>query len=93
MLVMNILIRIDDLVPKLQIWAKLVLKLKCVPIFILLGIQNKSNMLIMTMLIGIDDLDQKFHLFEFNPNTEMCFDFCETWYSEQIKHANYEYAH
>ena len=37
---MNMLIRIDDLVTKLQIWADLVPKLKYTPIFIKLGAQR-----------------------------------------------------
>ena len=40
MLIMNMLIRIDDLVTKLQIWADLVPKLKCTPIFMKLGAQR-----------------------------------------------------
>ena len=56
------------------------------PIFMKIGIQNKSNMLIISKLIGIDVLDPKLQI-------------CEIWsrnwnllrFLRQIKHANHEY--
>ena len=61
-------------------------------IFIKFGIQNKSNMLILNILIGIDDLDPKLQICKIGPKTEMCFIFCEIWHLEQIEHANYAYS-
>ena len=55
MVIMNILIGADDLDQKLQTLANLVEKLKSTPIFMKFGTQNKSNMLIMNIMIGIDD--------------------------------------
>ena len=61
------------------------------------GNQNKSNMSIMNVLIGIDDLDWKVEISEiidsgkFGPNTEICPDFYEIWHSQQMEHAYYEY--
>ena len=43
------------------------------------GTQNKSNMLIVNLLIGIDDLDPKLHTAKFGPKTEMCSNFYEIW--------------
>ena len=51
MLIMNMVLGIDYLDPKLQIWAKLVPTLKVVPIFMKFGTQNKSNMLIMNIIL------------------------------------------
>ena len=51
--------------------------------------QNKSNMLIINKIIGIDYLDPKFA--KFGPETEICSNFYEIWHSQQIKYANYEY--
>ena len=28
---------------------------------------------------------------KYGSNTEICFDFCEIWHSQQIEHAHYEY--
>ena len=56
MLIMNILLEIDDLDQKLQIWVNVVRKLKCTQAFIKFSTQSKSNMLIMDILLEIDDL-------------------------------------
>ena len=40
------------------------LKIAMSLIFMKSGIQNKSNMLIMNILIGIDDLDPKLQIFD-----------------------------
>ena len=51
-LIINVLIGIDDLDPKLQICKNLVPKLKFSPIFIKFGTLNKSNMLIMNITLA-----------------------------------------
>ena len=50
------------------------LKIAMCPIFMNIGTQNKSNMLTVNKLIGIDDPDE----------TEICSDFYEIWHSQQI---------
>ena len=65
------------------------LRIAICPIFMKFGTQNKLNMLIMNMLIGIDDLDQNYKFVKFGPKTEMCSNFYEIWHLEQIEHANY----
>ena len=49
---------IADLGPKLKAWADLDSKLN-VPDFLKFGNKNKSNMLIMNILLVTDDLDRK----------------------------------
>ena len=44
--------------------------------------QNRSNMLIKIILIGIDDLDPKLQFAKFGPKTEMCSDFYEIMHSQ-----------
>ena len=61
------------------------------PIFMKFGTQNESNMLIINILIGIDDLDQNYKFAKFGPKTEVFSNFYEIWHSQQIEHANYEY--
>ena len=61
------------------------------PIFMKFGTQNKSNMLIINILTGIDDLDPKLQICEFGLKTEIFSNFYEIWHSQQIEHANYEY--
>ena len=56
--IMNILPRIDDPDPKLQIWSNLVPKLKCALTFMKFGTQSKSNMSIINILLGNDNLDK-----------------------------------
>ena len=56
------------------------------------GTKNKSNMLIINILIGIDDLDPKIQICEICPKTEMYPKYYEIWYLEQMEHANYEYS-
>ena len=51
MLIMNIVLGIDDLNPKLQIRATLFAALKIAPIFMKFGTHNKSNMLIMNVIL------------------------------------------
>ena len=48
---MNIVLRIDDLDPELKIQANLFPTLKFAPIFMKSGTHNKSNMLIMNMIL------------------------------------------
>ena len=50
MLIMNTVLGIDDLDPKLWIRANLVPTLKFAPIFMKFGTHNKSNMLIMNLI-------------------------------------------
>ena len=57
--IINMIFEIADLNPKLKTWEDLVSKLKCTRFFLTFGTQNKSNMLIMNILIVIDDLDPK----------------------------------
>ena len=54
---------IGGLDPKLKSWADLVSKLQCAT-FMKFGTQNKSNMLIINILFGIDDLDSKLQICE-----------------------------
>ena len=62
-LIINMIIEIEDLDPKLKTWADLV-KIAMCPIFMKFGTQHKSNMLIINILIGIDDLDPKLQICE-----------------------------
>ena len=55
------------------------------------GTQNKSNILIMNILIGIDDLTQNYKSAKFGSKTKICSNIYEIWHLEQIEHANYEY--
>ena len=50
--------------PKIKNFGRFGLKIAMYPIFMKFGTQNKSNMLIMKMLIGIDDLDPKLQICE-----------------------------
>ena len=73
--------------------ANLVPELKCAPIFLKFGTQKKLNMLLKNILIGIDELDTKLHIWaNFGPKTEICYHFYKIWHSEQIKEANYKYT-
>ena len=56
-LIINIF-EIWDLDPKLKILGRFGLKIAMCPIFMKFRTQNRSNMPIITILIGIDDLDQ-----------------------------------
>ena len=47
------------------------------------GTQNKSNMLIIHILIGIRDLDPKLQICEIWSQNEI-------WHLQQIEHDNYE---
>ena len=66
-LIINMIFEIADLDPKLKTSAmclKMVemsdgLKIAKGPIFMKFGTQKKSNMLIMNIVLGIDDLDPK----------------------------------
>ena len=49
---MNIVLGIDDLNPKLYIRANLVPTLKCAPIFKKFGTHNKSNMLVINIILA-----------------------------------------
>ena len=44
------------------------------------GSQNKSKMLIINELIGIDDLHSKLKFAKFGPKTEMSSNFYEIWH-------------
>ena len=63
----------------MRILGRFGLKIAMCLIFIKFGTQNKSNMLIMSMLTGIDHLDSKLKI-------------CKIWYFEQIEHPRYEYS-
>ena len=52
MLIMNIVLGIDDLNPKLYIRANLVPTLKCAPISMKFGTHSKSNMLIINIILA-----------------------------------------
>ena len=54
---------IADLDPKLKAWADLLSKLQYAR-FMKFGTQNKSNMLIMNILTGINNLDPKLQICE-----------------------------
>ena len=57
------------------------------------GTQNKSNMLIMSIIIGIDDLDSKLWIWaNLVPKLKCVPIFYEIWCLEQIERANYEYS-
>ena len=51
------------------------------------GNQNKSNMLIMNILIEIDDLDRKLDWLPWS-KTELCSNFYEIWHLEQIENGD-----
>ena len=53
------------------------------------GSQNKSNMLTVNILIGIDDLDAKLQICE-SLKSEICSNFYEIWHLKQMEHANCE---
>ena len=78
--------------PKIKYLGRFGPKISIYLIFMKFGTQNKSNMPIMNILIGIDDLTQNHKFAKFGPKTEMCFNFYEIWHLEQIEHANYEYS-
>ena len=59
LLIINMIFETADLGSKLKAWAHLISKLNA-PDFLKFGNQNKSNTLIMNILIVIDDLDRKF---------------------------------
>ena len=65
------------------------LKIAMCLIFMKFGTQNKSNMLIMNVLIGINDLDLKLQICEIWSQTEMYSNFYETWHLEQIWSQNW----
>ena len=52
MVIMNIVLGIDGLDPRLQIRANLVPALKFFPIFMKFDFYNKSNMLIMNIILA-----------------------------------------
>ena len=58
-LIINMIVDIADLDPKLKTWADLVLKLQWAPIFMKSGTECKLIMLIMNIVLGMDDLDPK----------------------------------
>ena len=67
------------------------LKIAICPIFMKFRTQNKSNMLIIYILIGIYEFDQNYKFAKFGRKTEIFFNFYEIWHSQQIDNANYEY--
>ena len=56
------------------------------------GAHNKSNMLIMNILIGIDDLDPKLQICEIWSQNWNVLQFLWNLALEQMEHANYEYS-
>ena len=60
-------------------------------IFMKFDTQNKSNMLIISILTGIVDLDIKLEFVKIGTKAEMCFNFYKIWHLEQIEHPNHEY--
>ena len=52
-------------------------------IFRKFGTQNKSNMVIMNILISIDDLDPKYKFVKFGPKTEILSNFYEIWHDSK----------
>ena len=77
--------------PKIKWLGRFGLKIAMCLIFMKSGNQNKSNMLIMNITIGIDSLNRKLKFMKSGPKTEMCFNFYEIWHLEQIEHSDYEY--
>ena len=55
---------IADFWPKIKNLVRLGLKIAMYIIFIKFGTQNKSNMVIMNILIGIDNLDPKLQIWQ-----------------------------
>ena len=55
---------IADFWPEIKNLVRLGLKIAMYAIFIKFGTQNKSNMVIMNILIGIDDLDPKLQIWQ-----------------------------
>ena len=68
------------------------LKIAICPIFFKFGTQNKLNMLIINILIGIDDLDPKFQIWEIWSKNWNVLQFLRNLALEQIERANYEYS-
>ena len=68
------------------------LKIAMCPIFMKFGTQNKSNMLIINILIGIDDLDPKLQICEIWSQNWNVLQFLWNLALEQMEHANYEYS-
>ena len=68
---------IADLDPKLKNVGRFGLKIEMCQIFMKFGTHNKSNMLIINILIGIDDLHPNYKFAKFGPKAEMCTNFYE----------------
>ena len=68
------------------------LKIAMCPIFMKFGTQNKSNMLIINILIGIDDLDPKLQICEISFQNWNVLQFLWNVALEQMENANYEYS-
>ena len=62
------------------------------PIFIKFGTYNKSNMLIINILIGIDELDPKLQILGIWSQNWNFLQFLWNFALEQMQHANYGYS-
>ena len=76
--------------PEIKNLGRFGLKVASCPIFIKFGFQNKSNMLIVSILIGSDDLDPKLQICEIWSQNWSVLQFSWNLALEQIEHANYE---
>ena len=56
------------------------------------GTQNKSDMLIINILIGIDDIDSKLQICEIWSQNWNMLQFLWNLALEQMEHANYEFS-
>ena len=78
--------------PKIKNLGRFGLKVAMCPIFMKFGTQNKSNMLIINILIGIDDLDPKLQICEIWSQNWNVLQFLWNLALEQMEHANYKYS-
>ena len=76
--------------PEIKNLGRFGLKVASCPIFIKFDFQNKSNMLIVSILIGSDDLDPKLQICEIWSQNWSVLQFSWNLALEQIEHANYE---
>ena len=60
------------------------------PIFMKFGTQNKSNMLIINILLGTDELDPKLQISEICSQNRNCASIFMKFNTGQIENANYE---
>ena len=74
--------------PEIKNLGRFGLKIAMCLIFMKFSTQNKSNMLIMSILIGIDDLDPKLQICEIWSQNWNVLHFYEIWHLEQIEYVN-----